>query len=129
MPIPTLLSIDHVQLAMPAGGEERARAFYSGLLGLTEVAKPPKLAARGGAWFETVGVRIHLGIDPDFRPARKAHIAIVADDLDRLAATLGEAGTEVVPDTEIEGVRRFFAHDPFGNRLEFVDGGPQGPAR
>ena len=80
----TILAIDHVQLAMPAGKEDEARAFYAGLLELSETPKPPELAKRGGAWFERGAVKIHLGVEADFRPARKAHPALVVDDLPAL---------------------------------------------
>src|SRR5882724_1289705 len=79
-----ILRIDHVQLAMPAGGEQKARAFYAGLLGIPEVPKPPELARRGGAWFESGELRIHLGVDADFRPAKKAHPALQVSDLKAL---------------------------------------------
>ena len=84
-----LKSIHHIQLAMPEGGEERARAFYAGVLGLVEVEKPGNLKARGGCWFETGAVRVHLGVEPDFRPARKAHPAFLVDDVAALAAKVG----------------------------------------
>jgi hypothetical protein len=88
----TIVAIDHVQLAMPAGGEAEARAFYAGLLGLTETPRPPALAQRGGAWFENQHVKIHVGVDPDFRPARKAHPALVIRDLKLLTERLRAAG-------------------------------------
>jgi catechol 2,3-dioxygenase-like lactoylglutathione lyase family enzyme len=106
------MRIDHVQVAAPPGCEEAARAFYGGLLGLREVEKPPALRARGGVWFE----QLHVGVEEDFRPARKAHPAFVVGDLDSLAARIGE----VQWDDELPGVRRFYATDPFGNRLEFI---------
>lgn len=117
-----LRHIDHVQLAMPAGGEDEARAFYGGLLRLPEVSKPPALAARGGCWFEHDGLKVHLGVDPEFRPARKAHPAFVVDDLESLAAALLAAGVSVEEGEPIDGIERAFAHDPFGNRLELIDG-------
>lgn len=107
------MRIDHVQLAAPPGCEDEARAFYGGVLGLREVPKPPALAARGGVWFESV----HIGVEEGFRPARKAHPAFVVDDLDALAERIGD----VQWDDAIPGVRRFYATDPWGNRLEFVD--------
>lgn len=112
----------HVQLAMPPGAEaERAaRAFYGGALGMAEVAKPPALAERGGAWFGAGGLELHLGVEPDFRPARKAHPAIVVDDLDGLAARLRAAGAEPRFDADLPGHRRFYVDDCFGNRLEFL---------
>ena len=90
--------LDHVQLAMPSGGEELARAFYSGLLGLTEIPKPPNLAKRGGAWFEGGTLRVHLGVETDFRPAKKAHPAFLVQHLDAISQHLREAGVAVVTD-------------------------------
>ena len=115
--------IDHVQLAMPAGGEPAAREFYGRLLGLPEVPKPPELQKRGGAWFEKGEVRIHLGVDPDFRPARKAHPGLRVRDLAALVSALRETGCEVSEDDSLPGTRRFFVSDPFGNRLELIEAG------
>jgi catechol 2,3-dioxygenase-like lactoylglutathione lyase family enzyme len=115
----TITGYDHVQVALPAGGEAAAREFYGALLGMTEVAKPPELAARGGCWFTSGEAVLHLGVEEPFRPARKAHPAFVVDDLDALAVTLTAAGHSCVPAAEIPGVRRFHTVDPFGNRLEF----------
>jgi catechol 2,3-dioxygenase-like lactoylglutathione lyase family enzyme len=106
--------LDHVQLAAPPGCEAEARRFFGDLLGLREVEKPPSLAARGGVWFE----HLHVGVEEDFRPARKAHPAFAVADLDALAARLGD----VEWDDALPGVRRFYARDPWGNRLEFLDG-------
>lgn len=103
---------------MPAGGEAAARRFYSQVLGLTELPKPPVLAARGGAWFASGPVQIHLGVEEDFRPARKAHPAIRVDDLDDLTAQITAAGYEVRFDDDLPGYRRFYVADPFGNRLD-----------
>ena len=108
------MRVDHVQVAAPPGCEPEARAFYGGVLGFREVEKPETLRARGGVWFE----QLHVGVEEDFRPARKAHPAFVADDLDALAARIGD----VQWDDAVPGVRRFYANDPFGNRLEFVEG-------
>jgi catechol 2,3-dioxygenase-like lactoylglutathione lyase family enzyme len=116
-----LVRLDHVQLAMPAGREPDAVAFYAGVLGLTEVPKPPVLAARGGCWFESAGVAVHLGVDPVFTPATKAHPAFVVDDLEALAATLAAAGVALTYDDALEGVRRGYVEDPFGNRIELID--------
>ncbi len=113
--------VDHVQLAMPAGGEAQARAFYEGLLGIGEVPKPSHLAARGGCWFENDRVRIHLGVDPDFRAAKKAHPALLVSDLPSLVATLEAAGVDLVTDEPLEGYDRAYAYDPFGNRLELME--------
>ena len=116
----TVAGIDHVQLAMPAGREDEARAFYAGLLGIPERAKPPALVARGGAWFESDVVKIHLGVDADFHPARKAHPALVVRDLASLVARLRAAGVEVIDDAG-EGHARVYVFDPFGNRLELME--------
>ena len=113
--------IDHVQLAMPAGREDDARRFYSELLGIPEVPKPPHLAARGGCWFEAGGLKVHLGVEADFRPARKAHPALLVRDLDALVATLRAAGVDLVDDEPLEGYERIYASDPFGNRLELLE--------
>jgi catechol 2,3-dioxygenase-like lactoylglutathione lyase family enzyme len=115
-----VLRIEHVQLAMPAGEEDAARAFYVHVLGLEEVAKPPVLAGRGGAWFTGGAAHIHLGVDPDFRPARKAHPALVVDDLDGLAERLRKEGHPVRPDEPFGGLRRLHTEDPFGNRIELM---------
>ena len=114
--------IEHVQLAMPAGAEALARAFYTGLLGLSERAKPPKLAARGGCWFEAPGVKVHLGVEADFRPATKAHPALLIDDLGAMQAALETAGVAVTPDDPVDGRARFYVADPFGNRIELMQG-------
>src|ERR1044071_3021565 len=116
----TMLRLDHVQLAVPAGAEEACRAFYVGVLGMTELKKPPELAKRGGLWVRSGDVEIHLGVEADFRPARKAHPGIVVADIDALAARLASAGHAPVWDEAIPGVRRFFTADPLGNRLEFI---------
>ena len=112
--------LHHVQLAMPRGEEDRARAFYGGVLGLTEIDKPPVLAARGGAWFRGGGLELHLGVEDAFAPARKAHPGILTDDLDGVAARLEAAGIPPRRDGDFPGHRRFYADDPFGNRLEFL---------
>lgn len=105
---------------MPAGGEDRAREFYAGILGLSEVAKPATMAANGGAWFKTGDVELHLGVDHDFKPAKKAHPAMLVRDLDKLASLCQAYGAEVEWDDRYPGVRRFYVHDPFGNRLELM---------
>ena len=117
----SILGIDHVQLAMPAGGEAPARVFYADILGLREVPKPPALAARGGCWFAGDDVAIHLGVDDAFRAATKAHVALVVADLDGLRERLTAAGVETADDEAGIDVRRFYAFDPFGNRLELID--------
>jgi catechol 2,3-dioxygenase-like lactoylglutathione lyase family enzyme len=118
--IPPFTVIDHVQLAMPVGEEESARRFYSGLLGMTEIAKAPELAKRGGCWFESGGVRVHLGVEADFRAAKKAHPAFRCGDYDGLIPRLQAAGIEVTDAADIPGVRRCHVHDPFGNRIELI---------
>jgi catechol 2,3-dioxygenase-like lactoylglutathione lyase family enzyme len=106
---------------MPAGKEADAQAFYAGLLGLTPVPKPAELGARGGCWFRGDGVEVHLGVEEDFRPARKAHPAFMVEGLDELRARLESAGVETKDDVQLEGHRRFHAFDPFGNRLELLE--------
>ena len=115
-----MLQYHHVQVAIPVGGEDEARDFYTGVLGMEEVTKPTALAARGGAWFRSGGLELHVGIDRDFAPAQKAHPGILTDDLDALAAQLGEHDVTVRPDGNLPGFRRFYVDDPFGNRLEFL---------
>ncbi|MGB0387696.1 MAG: VOC family protein [Ardenticatenaceae bacterium] len=118
-----LVGIDHVQLAMPAGAEEQARDFYGALLGLKEVDKPEPLASRGGCWFEAPGIIVHLGVQDGFVAARKAHPAFLASNLDELRNALKDAAVEVVVDRALEHVHRFYAMDPFGNRIEFIQDG------
>lgn len=112
--------IDHVQLAMPAGGEDQARAFYGALLGMVELNKPPELARRGGCWFASGTVQVHLGVEEGFRPARKAHPALRCHDYDGLIRTLQQSGVNVVPDLALPGTTRSYIHDPFGNRIELM---------
>jgi catechol 2,3-dioxygenase-like lactoylglutathione lyase family enzyme len=115
-----ITGVDHVQLAMPRGGEDAARSFYAGLLRMTELAKPPALAVRGGCWFASGTAVLHLGVEQPFTPAGKAHPALLVEDLELLQAALHAAGYACVrADGEIPGVRRFHTHDPFGNRVEF----------
>lgn len=119
-----VFGIDHVQLAMPAGGEAAARSFYSAIVGIPEVAKPPHLARRGGCWFESSHVKIHLGVEPDFHPARKAHPALLVNDLADLLDRCRHAGFSVAHDEPLEGYERAYVYDPFGNRLEFLEPKP-----
>ncbi|HEY8774532.1 MAG TPA: VOC family protein [Gaiellaceae bacterium] len=112
--------LDHVQIAAPSGCEEEARRFFGELLGLPELPKPEPLAARGGAWFQVGAQELHVGVEAEFEPARKAHPAFAVDDVDALAARLEAAGIEVRWDGELPGVHRFYAADPWGNRLEFL---------
>ncbi len=115
-----IVGLDHVQLAMPAGGEDNARAFYAGVLGLTEVEKPAPMRAAGGCWFSGGGAHVHLGVEAGFAPARKAHPALLVDDLDQAIAALRAAGAQVTPDERWPGVRRIYTADPFGNRIELI---------
>ena len=118
----TILSIDHVQIAMPAGEEEKARAFYIRVLGYTEIPKPPELAKRGGVWFQAGNVQLHLGVETDFRPARKAHPAFVVDDLDTILILAKKAGCETdMSQPPLDGYKRAHVFDPFGNRIELME--------
>ncbi len=112
--------LHHMQLAMPRAEEQAARDFFVNVLGMVEVDKPPVLVARGGAWFRAGGVELHLGVEDNFRPARKGHPGIVVTDLDDVVHRLIEAGQDVNWDADFPGFRRVYAHDPFGNRLEFL---------
>ena len=113
--------LDHVQLAMPAGREAEARAFYQGALGIPEVKKPANLAKRGGCWFERGALKIHLGVEADFKPARKAHPALIVEDLGGLSVALDRAGYPVRTDEPLEGYDRVYVDDPFGNRIELME--------
>ncbi|RFS84661.1 glyoxalase [Actinomadura spongiicola] len=124
-----ITGVHHILLAAPPGSENTLRAFYVHVLGLEEITKPPELATRGGAWFRTPhrpgpGIELHLGIEDAFRPARKAHPALLVHDLDALAARLRAAGHDITPDALLPGHRRFYADDPVGNRLEFLEPAP-----
>jgi catechol 2,3-dioxygenase-like lactoylglutathione lyase family enzyme len=116
-----IVSIEHVQLAMPRGKEGAARSFYSGVLGLAEVEKPMHLRARGGAWFESGSARVHLGVEDDFCPARKAHPAFLVQDLAALLKRCEEAGVAIVRDEPLAGYERRYLNDPFGNRIELME--------
>lgn len=113
--------INHVQLAMPAGEEDAARRFYADILGIPEVAKPPHLAKRGGCWFEHGALKVHLGVEQDFRPARKAHPAFTVTDLAGLIVQLEHAGFSVVEDEPLAGYDRRYVADSFGNRIELME--------
>ena len=115
-----MTAIDHVQVAIPVGGEDAARAFYAGLLGLTEIDKPENLKARGGVWFTTGSLQLHLGVAPQFSPATKAHVAFRVEDLDSIRARLVSAGYAPREDQPLPGYRRFYVDDPFGNRTELL---------
>jgi catechol 2,3-dioxygenase-like lactoylglutathione lyase family enzyme len=112
--------VHHVQLAMPAGGEARAREFYQGILGIPEVVKPGQLGQRGGCWFERGELRVHLGVEADFRPARKAHPGLLVSDLQALLEALRAAGHACREDDALGGYQRAFVDDPFGNRIELL---------
>ena len=120
----TLQAIDHVQLAMPRGEEEAARRFYGSLLGLPEQPKPPELARRGGCWFECGEQQIHIGVEAEFRPAKKAHPAFAVSDLAKLRKSLNAHSVPTIDDNSLPGTQRFFAEDPWGNRLEFLKAKP-----
>lgn len=121
----TVLGIDHVQVAAPPGCEAEARHFYGELLGLEELPKPPALRGRGGVWFAVGRQQLHVGVEESFAPARKAHPALLVDaaDLDALAARLVSGDAAVTWDDAVRGVRRFFTHDPWGNRIELLAAG------
>jgi catechol 2,3-dioxygenase-like lactoylglutathione lyase family enzyme len=125
----TVHSLEHIQLAMPEGREAEARAFYAGLLGLPEIPKPVNLAPRGGCWFERGALKVHLGIDKAFIPARKAHPAFLVKDLPALKRALAAAGCRLVEDDPLEGYDRIFVDDPFGNRIELMEKVPSAAAR
>ena len=113
--------IDHVQLAMPSGREAEARAFYQGVLGIPEVSKPPNLGKRGGCWFVRDALKVHLGVENDFRPARKAHPALLVEDLSAFKTLIESSGYTVKTDEPLEGYDRIYVEDPFGNRIELME--------
>ncbi|KAB2666821.1 glyoxalase [Brucella tritici] len=115
-----IIALDHVQLAMPEGQEQKARDFYGSILGFAEVPKPENLAARGGCWFENGAIRLHLGVEHPFTPARKAHPAFLVADLHEMIAHLTRAGIETIVDEPLQGYERCYIHDPFGNRIELM---------
>jgi catechol 2,3-dioxygenase-like lactoylglutathione lyase family enzyme len=116
-----IAGLHHVQLAMPRGKESDARAFYSGVLGMREVAKPPHLAIRGGVWFSTGATELHLGVEEDFRPARKAHPALLVRGLSELRGRCLSSGVSVEDDQPLDGFDRCYVSDPFGNRIELLE--------
>lgn len=117
-----ILSIDHVQIAIPVGGEEISSKFFINLLGFHEIPKPPELAKRGGVWLESGVAQLHLGVEADFRPARKAHPAFVVDDLNGLIAKVQSAGFETdTTQPPLDGYKRAHIFDPFGNRIELME--------
>jgi catechol 2,3-dioxygenase-like lactoylglutathione lyase family enzyme len=113
--------IEHVQLAMPPGKESEARTFYEGVLGIPEVPKPPNLAKHGGCWFVRDALKIHLGVEIDFRAARKAHPALLVEDLPALKTLLKVAGYSLNTAEPLEGYDRIYVNDPFGNRIELME--------
>jgi catechol 2,3-dioxygenase-like lactoylglutathione lyase family enzyme len=113
--------IDHVQLAAPLGCEDAARDFFGRLLQLEEMAKPEALRSRGGCWFKVGSRQLHIGVDGAFQPATKAHVALAASDVDAVYSALQRAGVRCVWDEASAGIRRFYANDPWGNRLEFTE--------
>jgi hypothetical protein len=116
-----ITAVDHVQLAAPPGSEDRLRAYYTYVLQMTEIPKPPALAARGGCWFQAGSAQVHLGIEEDFRPAKKAHPGLRVTGIERYAARLQSHGAPVEWDENLPGHRRFYSFDPVGNRLEFLE--------
>lgn len=116
-----ILAVDHIQLAIPEGAEDQARTFFVDILGFTEIQKPAALANRGGAWFRSGEVQLHLGVDHDFHAARKAHPAFIVDDLDLLLNKIHDAGYELdSSQPELDGYKRAHIYDPFGNRIELM---------
>lgn len=113
--------IDHIQIAMPPAGEDKARSFYGGVLGLPEVPKPSNLAKRGGVWFQRDDLKLHLGVEQEFRPARKAHPAFLVEGLDQLVERCQAAGYDVSADEPLAGYERVYVADPFGNRIELME--------
>ena len=120
-----ILSIEHVQIAIPMGSEDRARAFYAGILGFVEVEKPVTMAKRNSIWFRAGSVSLHLGLEPDFHPAKRAHPAFVVDGMDQILAACERANITIKPDVSFNGFRRVHIFDPFGNRLELMEHSPQ----
>jgi catechol 2,3-dioxygenase-like lactoylglutathione lyase family enzyme len=118
-----VVALDHVQLAMPVGRETEAEAFYRDVLGFAVPQKPEPLASRGGRWFASGNVRVHLGVEDDFRPARKAHPALLVEDFDDLIAKLDASAATWRWNHELPGARRLYVDDPFGNRIELIDSG------
>ncbi len=117
----SILAFAHVQLAMPKGGEDRAREFYAGVLGLEEMPKPAALAARGGAWFSNGAIQLHLGVEAEFRPAQRAHPALLVQGIDDYIRRARAGNFRLVDDDPLPGYRRIFVYDPFGNRIELME--------
>lgn len=119
--MPQIAGIDHVQIAIPPGTDDAARAFYGGVLGLTEIPKPPPLNASGGMWFVTGATQLHIGSQVDFVPAKKAHPAFIIDHFDGFCALLRTHSVAVREEAQVAGRRRAGIEDPFGNRIELIE--------
>jgi len=115
-----IYGIDHIQVAIPSGSEQQARSFYAGVLGLDEIPKPAELVSRGGMWFQVGAMQLHLGVEAEFHPARKAHPALLVEGLDDLIALLEKNGYPTRTAETLSGTRRAFVEDPFGNRIELM---------
>ena len=116
-----IVALDHVQLAAPPGSEDQLRGYYVGILGMTEIRKPPLLAARGGCWFQIGPVQIHVGIEDPFTPAKKAHPALRVTGIHAHAKQIAALGAPVIWDYDLPGHHRYYSHDPVGNRIEFLE--------
>lgn len=116
----TIIGIDHVQLAMPHGGEDEARRFWIDVMGMEELPKPAHLAINGGCWFSNGAVHVHCGVETEFAPAQRAHPALLVDDLPSLVTRLEESGIPFAPGKPLDGYRRGDIADPFGNRIELM---------
>ncbi|TPW30541.1 glyoxalase [Martelella alba] len=116
-----LLELHHVQLAMPEGGEQAARGFYRDILGFGEIEKPEQLRHRGGCWFESGPIRLHLGVETPFQPAKKAHPALRVGSLEMMMARLSEKQVSFTKDIDLPGIKRIYVDDPFGNRIELLE--------
>ncbi len=114
-------AIDHVQLAAPKGSEDEARKFFSGIFGFEEIEKPAELKKRGGAWFQFGSVQIHVGVEEDFVPAKKAHPAFEVENIEELKKHLSVSGVEYLEDDKLPGANRMYVSDPFGNRIELLE--------
>lgn len=119
-----ILGIEHVQIAIPVGSQDPARAFYGGILGFSEIQKPASMAERKSIWFVAGTVNLHLGIEADFHPAKRAHPAFIVEGLDEILAACEAASITVKPDVSFDGFRRVHLFDPFGNRLELMEKTP-----
>ncbi|HJQ71283.1 MAG TPA: VOC family protein [Blastocatellia bacterium] len=115
-----IYGVDHIQVAIPPGAEQQARSFYAGVLGLYEIPRPADLASKGGMWFQVGAVQLHLGVETEFRPARKAHPALLVEGLDDLITLLEAKGYPTRVAETLSGTRRVHVHDPFGNRIELM---------